>query len=434
MRRKVLDVLLALVLVLVFSLIMVLPTVPALAANVYLLTVERNGGGTVTNPGLGNFVYDEGSVVSLIAQADNGFRFVYWTGDVGTVGDVNASATTITMNSDYSVTAFFAANTYVITASADTRGSISPPGAVAVNYNDNQTFTITPDTGYHIVDVLVDGSSVGAVDSYTFNNVIANHNILASFAINTYDITPKTGANGAISISGNVTVNYGGTQTFTIVPNTGYHIASVLVDGSSVGAVPSYTFSNVTAKHTLAANFAVNTYTVTTTAGANGSISPSGTATVNHGGSQTFTIAPQTGYHIVDVLVDGSSVGAVPVYTFSNVTAKHTLAASFAASTYTIRTTAMANGAISPSGNVTVNYGDTQVFTITPDLAFRIANVLVDGSPVGTASDYTFSNVTSDHTVMAIFTFGWPLYAGAGIVVVIIFLIGLLVGRKTGVY
>ncbi len=54
-----------------------------------------------------------------------------------------------------------------------------------MNYGASQTFTITPNTDYHVADVLVDGVSVGAVTSYTFSNVIANHTISASFALNT---------------------------------------------------------------------------------------------------------------------------------------------------------------------------------------------------------------------------------------------------------
>ena len=74
------------------------------------------------------------------------------------------------------------ANTaFTITATADEHGSITPNGTVNVNRNDSATFTITPDSGYEIADVLVDGQSVGAVSSYTFENVTADHTIAASF-------------------------------------------------------------------------------------------------------------------------------------------------------------------------------------------------------------------------------------------------------------
>jgi hypothetical protein len=222
---------------------------------------------------------------------------------------------------------------HTITASAGSNGSIAPSGAVTVNHGSNQSFTITPNANYHVADVLVDGSSVGAVTSYSFNNVTANHTISATFAVNitTHTITASAGSNGSISPSGALTVNHGANQGFTITPNANYHVADVLVDGSSVGAVTSYTFNNVTANHIISATFAVNitTHTITASAGSNGSISPSGALTVNHGANQGFTITPNANYHVADVLVDGSSVGAVTGYTFNNVTANHTISATF---------------------------------------------------------------------------------------------------------
>jgi hypothetical protein len=78
------------------------------------------------------------------------------------------------------------------------------------------------------------------------------------------------------------------------------------------------------------ATFNLKTYTITATTGVNGSISPSGTVTVNWGSSKTFTIPPKTGYRIADVKVDGEPQGASPSYTFSNVKANHSIAATYA--------------------------------------------------------------------------------------------------------
>ena len=71
---------------------------------------------------------------------------------------------------------------YTITASATDGGTISPSGQVAVNSGSDQSFAIVPNVGYAVEDVLVDGSSVGAVGSYTFTEVNSNHTITASFA------------------------------------------------------------------------------------------------------------------------------------------------------------------------------------------------------------------------------------------------------------
>ncbi len=73
----------------------------------YILAVHSTGGGSVITPGEGTSAYDEGTVVNLVAEAEDGYQFVNWTGDVGTIPDVNTVSTTITMNDDYSITANF---------------------------------------------------------------------------------------------------------------------------------------------------------------------------------------------------------------------------------------------------------------------------------------------------------------------------------------
>ena len=142
-------------------------------------------------------------------------------------------------------------------------------------------------------------------------------------------ITATVGTGGAISPTGGVSVPYGTDQSFTITPNEGYHVLKVLVDGVSVGAVTSFTFTNVIKAHTIAASFALNTYTITATAGLHGAITPSGAVTVQHGANKLFRITPDSGYHVKDVVVDSETKGAVKSYTFISVTAAHTITASF---------------------------------------------------------------------------------------------------------
>jgi len=133
-----------------------------------------------------------------------------------------------------------------------------------------------------------------------------------------------------------VSVADGGSQTFTIAANAHYAISQVLVDGvNNPGAVSagSYTFSSVTADHTIAAGFsALPTHTITASAGTGGTITTSGAVVVDDGKDQSFTItATPGGYTIADVLVDGVSVGAVTSYIFGANSADHTIAASFTA-------------------------------------------------------------------------------------------------------
>ena len=158
-----------------------------------------------------------------------------------------------------------------IDASANNGGVISPEGRTNLTSGDSMTYSITPFSGYHISDVTVDGQSVGAVDSYTFDNVTDNHTIAVTFARDsggnsgggsdhsdpTYAIRASAGKGGSISPKGTVRVEKNDSKTYTITADKGYAIADVTVNGKSVGAVDSYTFKNVTSDQTIRATFAL---------------------------------------------------------------------------------------------------------------------------------------------------------------------------------
>jgi hypothetical protein len=86
-------------------------------------------------------------------------------------------------NGSWSISVTKVIPAHTITASAGPGGSISPSGSVSVNAGSNKTFTIKPDSGYKILDVKVDGTSVGAKTSYTFSSISSNHTIAATFAL-----------------------------------------------------------------------------------------------------------------------------------------------------------------------------------------------------------------------------------------------------------
>ncbi len=101
-----------------------------------------------------------------------------------TIGEIVIVDNSGTINKVVGATPDTASDT--ITATAGPNGSISPSGAVVVPAGEAQTFTITPDTGYDIQDVLVDGVSVGARTSVTFMSAIKDHTITASFVRNNF--------------------------------------------------------------------------------------------------------------------------------------------------------------------------------------------------------------------------------------------------------
>jgi signal transduction histidine kinase len=296
----------------------------------------------------------------------------------------------------------------IIIASAGANGSITPTGTIYLANGDSQTFNMNPEPGYRVADVLVDNSSVGAVTGYTFNNILADHVISVSFTLNTYTITASAGPNGSISPLGIQTLTSGSDQTFNIVPNNGYHIQDVKVDGVSVGVVTSYTFTNILAEHTIYASFEANqtvnppvepqiTYhTISASVERTGIplrrcktscgfISPAGAIQIEEGKNMTFYIGGSSS-RIVDVKVDGESVGPVTSYTFTNVAGNHTISAEFVY-LFTITTTLNDHGTIVPNESPKkVDADSTYTFTADPDYGYEVDDVLANGQSILTSN------------------------------------------------
>ena len=363
---------------------------------------------------------------------------------------------------------------FTITVTQSAHGTINP-GTISIPPGTTQTFAISPNTGYEIADVIVDGFSVGAVTSYTFVDVNADHTLTAAyfpieytltinavgsgsvakspdqtsyhygdsvqltanptigwrfsswngsltgsinpssitingnsavtaiFLLNQFTITASAGAGGSINPPGITIVDYGDSQAFNISPNVGYHVVDVMINGTSVGPVTSYTILNLTGDTTITATFELNILTIDALAGSNGSINPSGTVSVIYGNDQSFTISPNMGYYVAEVLVDGVSVGTLTSYTFTHITANHTISVSFEIDSYIIYASAGPNGVINPSGTVAANWNATQIFIITPDPNYFIADVNVDGVSIGPVTEYTFTEIAADHSITADF-------------------------------
>jgi hypothetical protein len=157
--------------------------------------------------------------------------------------------------------------------------------------------------------------------------VTANISVTANFAVNTYTLTYAAGVGGTITGSSPQTVNYNGSGTaVTAVAGIGYHF----VDWSDASTMNPRTDAAVTANISVTANFAVNTYTISASAGTNGSIQPSGEVSIDHGRDTVFVITPAPGFHVDSLLVDGEFVVDSTVrFTFRNVAANHAIRAVF---------------------------------------------------------------------------------------------------------
>jgi len=313
-------------------------------------------------------------------------------------------------------------------------GTTNLPGTNYYPEGTDLTVTITPTAGYIIESLKINNDSdiekvgnfkynpdgVGAV--YTFVNLSGtSYRFDITFKLapeNKYSVTVAAGTGGTISPADTpITVYEGQTRKFAITPNEGYVVNDVTLNGVSVmdnvvldetSGVGTYTLSGLTVgiDNLLNATFKKE-FTITATAGEHGKIEPT-EITVKEGDKPEFTITPDSGYTIDKVTLDGVGVTNSVTdskYPLPPASADHKIHVTFKALPpvqHKITSSAEENGSISPSGDVTVEHGKSQTFTITPTGNYQVFEVLVDGVSVGAVLSYTFE-VNADHTINATF-------------------------------
>ena len=314
----------------------------------------------------------------------------------------------------HTVKPLFSRNRYAITATAGEGGSVLPESSM-VEYGGRQTITIASDDCYHIDSVFADGIYEGSYPTYTFNNVTRTHELRATFARDAYGITASVEGEGTITPVGTTTVLCGESVTYSFVPAEGWHLTALLVDNAPVDSIGTYTFTNVRDNHTIKAQFAINRYTVTATAGEGGSVTPT-TTTADYDESVTVTITAADCHHIDSVFVDNMYVGDTNTYTFSNIDDDHTLRATFAINTYEITAVQGVHGIITPTGDSIVTCGESVTYSIIPEMGWHLTGLSVDDEPVGITETYTFTDVRDNHTITAQFAINeYRVVATAGV-------------------
>ncbi len=192
-------------------------------------------------------------------------------------------------------------------------------------------------------------------------------------------------------------------------------VGALLIDGLPV---PTGTWGTVNCQWTNTDFFAgsgmlmvtggVPVYTIISSGGAGGTVAPAGTVPVVQGSNQNFTVTANANCHIVDVLVDGSSAGTPTLVTFTNVTADHTIAATFAFDTYTL-TVSTEHGTAVPAGTTTNNWGSNIDATVTTPVLDGTATqyVCTGWTGTGSATNGSGTNTTIVLTSNSTLTWLW---------------------------
>ncbi|MCL2296023.1 MAG: hypothetical protein FWC29_02945, partial [Methanomassiliicoccaceae archaeon] len=181
---------------------------------------------------------------------------------------------------------------------ASGNGNITPSGTISLRMRANYIFTITPNPGATILDVIVDGVSVGVVTSYTFSDVTSDHTIKVIFStvsVSSYYVKGIASEGVSMSPSGSLSVSAGGNQTISWTVMSGYRVSEVIVDGVSrpdLVNAGSYTFTDVRSNHSISvtaiAGGGTRAFLEVTVVGGNGYVEYS----INNGNTYTRYTSP----------------------------------------------------------------------------------------------------------------------------------------------
>ena len=315
----------------------------------YTVTVSNDGNGAGT---ASSSTAAAGTEITLTATPNEGYHFKEW--QVISGGVTIKDDKFLMPNDNVEVKAIFekdappASTEFTITVTSGGNGTASASPAKAVA-GTTITLTATPNAGYHFKEWQVTSGNV-TITSNKFNMPSANVEVKAVFEKD----APPASTEFTITFDGNGGTPSGGSMTTTDQKLPSLPSASRSGSYSFDGW---YTEKSGGTKITTDTVFSANTtvyahwtytgggggsgysyYTIEATAGAGGSISPSGNVSVREGGDQTFTITPDKGYAVANVKIDGKSIGAVKSYTFENVSRTHTIEVIFVKGTASANT------------------------------------------------------------------------------------------------
>lgn len=322
---------------------------PVYAHDQVRIDVSYNEGGIITP---GSTTVDWGTGKTFRVVADSGYSIQQIKRDGVVIYDFSGSKIDMfdyvleNVVADTKIEAIFEPVTYDIIVVTVGNGKVEPGTTTAV-FGSSKVFTITPDEGYRIWSISLDGVEVpvtaasGKSQRYTISNINSDHILSIRFVTSVLKITGIAGPNGAVNPN-ELEVEYGSFASVSVVPNEGYEISAIYVDGKAItdpiskgGVAQNVSFESVTEDHEVRATFTRIQLKITASAGEGGTISPSGEILCDFGSTVSFDIIPSERKTIDKIFVDGSEVavtvteGDSQTYVFENIKDSHTIQATF---------------------------------------------------------------------------------------------------------
>ena len=300
----------------------------------YLLEILVSPTGVATSMGEG--IYNEGATATLsLADITTGYSFNEWTG--GASG--NSNPLNILISSNTTVTANFTLNKYQLVVSGGSGGSVS--GSGTFDHGTTAPISATPEQGYSFSGWSGQGIASTSATTTTVS-MTDNRTITASFTPRNYSITAIVSPESTGLVSGTGNYQFGEDVTLTATPTLdGYSFESWSGD---INSTLNPLTVNVDSNLSLTANFSLNTYSLTVSAGTGGTVS--GEGNFPNGTLAVISADPETGYSFNGWMGNGIT-DPDSTSTTVEMTENRTISASFAVNRFSLKVLSSTGGSIS---------------------------------------------------------------------------------------
>lgn len=382
--------------------------------GMYVIHAEHNGHGSVTPS---DCEVAAGGSVTLTVSPNDGYMVSSVLVNYSEVelSDGKLVLSDIDGNKVVSVTFEEIEYTETVTVSVGDNGTVSPSGSVVVERGEDLELTITPDDGYRIASVILDGTDVTSEvkDSvFILSNVVSGHSVRVEFEVITYTVTVTAGENGSADPTTSV-VEYGKSLKIVFIPEPGYRTSYLTINGGD-RIVPddrtNYVIDDIIEDKAVEVFFERDD-----SAYASVSVAIVGHGTVNDnsdsfkdevlkGNSYTITSVPSEGYRLSKVLVDNVEVPTSGgVYVLNNIARDTAVEVVFEILMFTVTVNVGEHGSCDQQTQA-VEYGSDLTFTFTPDSRYAVHSVTVDGVPVEIVDGtYVLRDIRADHILVVTF-------------------------------
>jgi preprotein translocase subunit YajC len=391
----------------------------------YDLTTSSTAGGSVTVPGEGTFTYYDGTVVNLVATANSGYYFINWTGNVGTIANVNAPTTTVTMNDDYSITANFKyipPGKVALTTSSTTGGSVTTPGEGAFLYNTGTVVNLVAEAeeGYSFVNWTGNVATIADVDAAsTTITMNGDYSVTANFEeLAEYDLTTSSTAGGSVTVPGEGTFTYydGTVVNLVATADSGYYFVNWTGDVGTIADVnAASTTITMNRDYSVTANFQQipsGKAALTTSSTAGGSVTTPGEGAFLYdvGTAVNLVATATSGYAFVNWTGDVGTIANVnAASTTITMNGDYSVTANFVSTViqYDLAISSTDGGSVIVPGEGTFTYDEGTVVSLVAETAgtgWLFVNWTGD---VGTVANVNAASTTitmnGDYTITANF-------------------------------